>query len=151
MNVFLLLIIELSSFSFYPFSCPLPTNAIFRVTFLTYLVSQISLTSPASVSPPWRCDCCVIILLSFWKHRHTADGWHFMHTMKSKYKNQFRRNLEREHLIHLSALEQDPINWYNPLINTGLVCFSKPPRMEDPHLPRQSASLLSLFENSPNT
>lgn len=73
-----------------------------------------------------------------------------MHTVKLKDKNQFRKNLEREHLIHLSDPEQDPIKLNNSLISTGLVCFPKPPRMEDPHLPRQSASLLSLFENSPN-
>lgn len=73
-----------------------------------------------------------------------------MHTMKLKYKNQFRKDLGREQLIHLSALEQDPINLNNSLISICLACFSKPPRMEDPHLARQSASLLSLLEDSPN-
>lgn len=107
---------------------------------------------PQSLSHlPEECDCYVIILFSFWKHGHAAEDRHFMHPMKLKCKNQFRRNLEREHLIHLSFLEQDPINLHNPLTNTGLVFFSKPPRMEDPHLPRQSASLLSLFENPPTT
>lgn len=36
-----------------------------------------------------------------------------MHTMKLKSRNQFRRDVVRDHLIHLSALEQDPINLNN--------------------------------------
>lgn len=57
--------------------------------------------------------------------------------MELNYSNQFRKNLERGHLIHLSALEQDPINLNNSIVSICLACFPKPPRMEDPHLPRQ--------------
>lgn len=71
--------------------------------------------------------------------------------MKLNYSNQFRKNLERKHLIHLSSLEQDPINLNNSLVSICLACFSNPPRMENSRLPRQSTSPLSLLENSPNT
>lgn len=50
-----------------------------------------------------------------------------MHTVELKYRNQFRKDLEREYLINLSALEQDPINLNNSLISICLDCFAKPP------------------------
>lgn len=69
MDIFILLIIESSSFSFYSFSSPLPTNAIFRVGFLTFLMAQISLTPSAFVSPPWR----VTAVLSSFSHSGNMD------------------------------------------------------------------------------
>lgn len=71
-----------------------------------------------------------------------------MHTTTLKW-HQFGKDLESEHLIHPSASEQDPINLNYSLISICLTCFSKPPRMEEPHFSKQSASLLSLLENSP--
>lgn len=50
-----------------------------------------------------------------------------MHTVKPlKYMGQFRKDLEREFLICLPALQQDPINFNSSLIIICLACFPKP-------------------------
>lgn len=51
-----------------------------------------------------------------------------MHTVKPlKYRGQFRKDLEREFLISLPALQQDPINFNSSIIIICLACFPKPP------------------------